>query len=442
MKKVLTLCLVSMLYLTLPHYSQCQQPPYQVSIILKMPGNFQNPHLCNGVIIHEKLILTTADCMHFKFGMTGPSNKLEASAINVIAGSKTAQQDVIQMNVSSIELPTNFEPTTLENDLALLTLSEALPLETRFDIRWIMIDDNTHVNRSCLVNFYTRNPNDAITDYYQTEELYTVNNDVCRNFTKYPAARKRDICSFYVLPHQYDCIKADSYLSFNNDRGTALVCKNFLVGLLSSVVTRPNPVNNCSDVVLRAIYSNIIPHLRWIYSVMSKMETQYISTPYDASVKPLMAIPNSAANITNTSQTASNSTILSNTTVSGFPFTNLTIPRNTSILNSTQHNSTYPNSTILNYATPHPLAFNSTKWNTTSIGNPSRNQTTKPVLFNNGVSTGPVHSYGTSIDPHIKHPTPKPAVQNIFTNSGVLAKLSAGSLLILLAYFRLITFYL
>ncbi|XP_013101669.2 uncharacterized protein LOC106083287 [Stomoxys calcitrans] len=255
----------------LPALVWCNQPTYQVSLYVNMHPKVPPIHLCNGVIIQSRLILTTASCIHYQFSPTSCVVSLPPSSLTVISGSSTAFTDELVLGVKDILVADNFNFTTGQNDLALLRLNGKLPLDVRNDMTWITLDEVSSFEGPCVVNYYVRSSIVQSPNYIQTEELPLLNRDVCGSNYEYPDMRKKDICSLYMLPLGFNCHSVDALLSHNGDRGTGLVCENKLVGLLSTVLTPEDDKNelDCSDNPIHAFYTNLEPHLSWIFDKVS-----------------------------------------------------------------------------------------------------------------------------------------------------------------------------
>lgn len=135
------------------------QPVYQVAIWHKKyrGASRDGTHICNGAIIHHRLILTTADCLFLDIK---PEVVQQVSPKNlyITAGSNSIDLEVVTRDVESFEIPREFDFDRLENDIAILRLNKSLPLGFRNDMKWIMIDDSFNLtNAQVLINFYNRN---------------------------------------------------------------------------------------------------------------------------------------------------------------------------------------------------------------------------------------------------------------------------------------------
>lgn len=135
------------------------QPVYQVSIWLKPQRGYSQigTHICNGVIIHHRLILTTADCLYLDI-KPEVVQRVNAQNLYITAGSNSIDLEEVTRDVESYDIPSEFNFDRLESDIAILRLNESLPLGFRNDMKWIMIDDAFNLtNSQIMITFYNRN---------------------------------------------------------------------------------------------------------------------------------------------------------------------------------------------------------------------------------------------------------------------------------------------
>lgn len=144
------------------------KPVYQAEIHLK-PGQGLSQgelHICNGVIVHHRLILTTADCLFLDI-KPEVVQRVAPQNLYVTAGRHSIDLEEVIRGVESFEIPDEFNPDRLENDIAILRLNDSLPLGHRNDMKWIMIDDEFDMtNARAMINFYNRNVSSF--DFYRT----------------------------------------------------------------------------------------------------------------------------------------------------------------------------------------------------------------------------------------------------------------------------------
>lgn len=105
---------------------------HQVSVQLK---NYpvSNGHICGGVILTLKKILTTAHCLFYDSEDT--TVLINPSEFRIVAG-------ILQLNgneatafttsVSNITVHENFNPFTMQNDIAIMEISSSFPENNKF----------------------------------------------------------------------------------------------------------------------------------------------------------------------------------------------------------------------------------------------------------------------------------------------------------------------
>lgn len=178
--------------------------PYQVSIRSSVPayvGNLANgfsKQICSGIIVRDKYILTTANCMYVQDMQTKVSRTINPSDIFIIAGNISLHQTdygdeakgSYRRNIMSVISHGKFNASTGENDIALLKLDRSLPLYNNTNsVRWIELQQHQQphpqtppgpahhqqqtttatsgkVNENCFINIY--NNSVGITDYPYT----------------------------------------------------------------------------------------------------------------------------------------------------------------------------------------------------------------------------------------------------------------------------------
>lgn len=129
------------------------QPSYQVGIFIRFHPRGPPIHLCNGAIIQSRLVVTSASCTYYQFTAGAGQQRISASSLTIVAG----REEEFISSVESIEIASNFNITTKENDVAILKLSQSLPLATRDDMQWIILNDNDYKDIPCMATFNVRN---------------------------------------------------------------------------------------------------------------------------------------------------------------------------------------------------------------------------------------------------------------------------------------------
>jgi len=252
--------------------------PYQVSIVLKdaMPSgtNANQYYLCNGIIIHEMYILTTANCLYIPVMNTNFSAKLMANDITVVAGLQNSSNSTLYRNVVSIIPHHKFSKTTYDNDIAVLKLDIALPLANNTETQWLDIAtsrDAVGTAGSCFATvFNSSQKNDGL--YSISKRPSNLQHSICADINDTALIREMDLCLEYFMSNSTACNVSSINLKYSSDRGTAYVCNNKLVGLLADV----NPPKNVEKCFLNqqttAFYVNVTTYLDWLLEVTEEVQ--------------------------------------------------------------------------------------------------------------------------------------------------------------------------
>ncbi|XP_070494989.1 trypsin eta-like [Chironomus tepperi] len=252
--------------------------PYQVSIILndsKTSGtNASQYYLCNGIIIHEMYILTTANCLYIPVMNTNFSAKLMANDITVVAGLRNSSNSTLYRNVVSIIPHHKFNKTTYDNDIAVLKLDMALPLANNTETQWLDIAtsrDAVGTSGSCFATvFNSSQENEGL--YSISKRPSNLQHSICADINDTALIREMDLCLEYFMSNSMQCNISSISLKYSNDRGTAYVCNNKLVGLLADV----NPPKNVEKCILNqqttAYYINVTMYLDWLLETTEEVQ--------------------------------------------------------------------------------------------------------------------------------------------------------------------------
>ncbi|KAL7042685.1 hypothetical protein ACKWTF_001246 [Chironomus riparius] len=251
--------------------------PYQVSIMLKesTPGTNANQfYLCNGIIIHEMYILTTANCLYIPVMKTNFSAKLMATDITVVAGLRNSSNSTLYRNVVSIIPHHKFSKTTYDNDIAVLKLDMALPLANNTETQWLDIAtsrDAVGTTESCFATVFNNSQKNGGL-YSISKRPSNLQHSICADINDTALIREMDLCLEYFMSDSTACNISSISLKYSNDRGTAYVCNNKLVGLLTDV----NPPKNVEKCFLNqqttAYYINVTMYLDWLLEATEEVQ--------------------------------------------------------------------------------------------------------------------------------------------------------------------------
>ncbi|XP_037709472.1 uncharacterized protein LOC119546914 [Drosophila subpulchrella] len=115
------------------------RPPYQVLLHKNDNLGVLNDGHCFGNIIQSRLVLTAASCL---LSANKTSNGKEFVKSDELAVSfKGEDLDESIYFVSGIDIYPGFNESSLDNDIAILSLSTQLPLSERNDIQWVLVAD-------------------------------------------------------------------------------------------------------------------------------------------------------------------------------------------------------------------------------------------------------------------------------------------------------------
>jgi len=258
----------------------CQvMSPYQVAIRLYdtyMPiGGEGNINLCNGAVIHERFILTTADCMHARVRSANISRPHLPSMLYVVAGTFQSSPTNTRF-VDTINIHEKYNPFTLENDIALVKLNQPFSLKNNPLIQWIELDTTKGRYENCFISLLNQTSSNY--PYTSPQSTYIMDNWFCDRSlnTTNSTQRNNDICSHYIFNNSSMCKQQPIQFQASSDRGTPLVCNNHLSGLLSQIIPPENVSNTAasceSTLKTWAYYTKISNYTAWIHQTIAKQQ--------------------------------------------------------------------------------------------------------------------------------------------------------------------------
>lgn len=285
--------------------------PYQVSIRSSAPaivgsspvqaaaasndGSVPSKHICSGIIIKDKYILTTAGCVHYRDPM-GVNRLINPGETFILAGNLTASttgrplaaagstNSTIRRNVVSVIPHEQFNATSGEHDIALLKLDRPLPLQnSSVLVQWIDLQGpppnttggvgqtttastaNNKVNENCFINIYNNSVGPSNYPYTVVRNVSFFDKWICDERSK-GKERADGRCVEYRFGASQSCMLDPEVLRRSEERGTALVCgANFKLAAILAEINPPANAGQC--VTMRrttAFYTPIEPHLGWI----------------------------------------------------------------------------------------------------------------------------------------------------------------------------------
>ncbi|KAJ6645754.1 Transmembrane protease serine 3, partial [Pseudolycoriella hygida] len=240
-----------------------------------LPSSGGDVNLCNGAIIHESYVLTTADCVHARIRSANLSRPYNPSMLYIAAGTFLGDPFSTRY-VETITVHEKYNADTLENDIALVKTSEPFPLRNNTAIQWIELDSvNTRYDH-CFASF--QNSTSSRYPYSSPQPAYVMDNWYCNyglngtNLTQ----RNSEICSHYVFSDSAMCRLQPYQLQISSDRGTPLVCNNRLSGLLSQILppqNSSNPSTACENTLKTwAFYTKVSNFTSWIHQTIARQQ--------------------------------------------------------------------------------------------------------------------------------------------------------------------------
>ncbi|XP_062545624.1 uncharacterized protein LOC134212101 [Armigeres subalbatus] len=282
--------------------------PYQVSIRTSDPtimGAYTtsevSKQICNGVIIRDKYILTTASCLFVHDLQNKNSRLINPGEIFVTAGNISLNQahfgdevkGSFRRNVVTVISNGKYNATTGEYDIAILKLDRSLlPLTSNntSPVRWIELEQhrrsvapsqqqttatlaptNNKVNENCFVNIYNNSVGAANYPYTIVRNVSFFEKWVCDTQrgslgVGQTVVERNGSCLGYPLSNPQTCWLDANSLRRSEERGTALVCNFKLVAILAEINPPANPHNCASIKRTTAYYTMVAPHYEWIVS--------------------------------------------------------------------------------------------------------------------------------------------------------------------------------
>ncbi|KAE8750186.1 hypothetical protein FOCC_FOCC002992, partial [Frankliniella occidentalis] len=212
--------------------------PYQASIRLYSPE--ANQHKCGGAIISPWHILTAARCISY------------ASSLD------EGDVDTVVRKVAHIARHPDFSSRDQRNDLALLTLSVALPMHKMDRVAQIPLpvgDIQVRVGTTCVVSGWGNNTGQTLieSDALLTAEVPFIGRDLCAMMyepTQLPAGV---ICTAHQKGGAGACV---------GDPGGPLVCNGFLAGTVSWG-------SGCGSSARPTVYTSLADHVAWVRDRMA-----------------------------------------------------------------------------------------------------------------------------------------------------------------------------
>ncbi|GJQ74679.1 hypothetical protein Trydic_g21531 [Trypoxylus dichotomus] len=222
--------------------------PYQVSI----RRSYNDEHFCGGTLVTAKHVLLAAHCMYYTWG-----GLLPPIVVSVVAGQLTLPitGKSVYRNASMITVHSGFNKNTMANDIAVIEVDEAFPIDTNPLISPVPLRNDSVDNGSCFVSGWgiEEYGTNIISQTLLVTEVHIVEFSKCRSMYS-PNVTLSDgmLCAGHENGTT-DACKGDS--------GGPLVCDGLLTGIVSTGT-------GCGNAKYPGIYTEIAYFLPWIQSVI------------------------------------------------------------------------------------------------------------------------------------------------------------------------------
>lgn len=222
--------------------------PYLVSIRRKTCINCAYTHVCGGVIYLPQAILTAAHCVY----------KREENSFVVIAGSDNrAGSDGFIVRVKEIVIHENYQPALSKNDIAILILDSAIPINGINTWTITLADEEPQADSLAVVSGWGATveggPSSA---KLQEVELNIVNRNECDANYGYQRIEENMLCAGSKIGGKDAC---------QYDSGGPLVGNNRLIGIVSWGI-------GCARPEYPGVYANVAYFKQWIESVTENFQ--------------------------------------------------------------------------------------------------------------------------------------------------------------------------
>ncbi|XP_053975761.1 trypsin I-P1-like [Hylaeus volcanicus] len=233
-----------------------RQFPYQVSL----RRSYSNRHFCGGSLIDEYYVLTAAHCMYMDGG------KILPWTISVVAGELQLDQNTATgqtRGVKKVYVHSDFDLSTLQNDIALLQLKEPFKLTQEVMVA-PLTTDNPVPGTVCQVAGWGYPAYDypVVSNDLMYVDLPVMNINQCKallvNVTDMPPGM---FCAGYVEGQRDAC---------QGDSGGGMICNGVLTGVVSGG-------EGCAFPGYPGVYSNIFFFEEWI---LKNMDVPYPRTNF------------------------------------------------------------------------------------------------------------------------------------------------------------------
>ncbi|XP_034179932.1 trypsin [Osmia lignaria lignaria] len=253
-----------------------RQFPYQVSL----RRSYNSAHFCGGSLISERHVLTAAHCMYLYGSVIQPwSIMVVAGELKLDKQTSTGQKRGVQ----KVDVHSEFDADTLQNDVAILTLS--VPFKMTDEVNIASLATDTHEpNTYCEVAGwgYPSEDDRTVSNHLMYVSLPLLKIDTCRELLSHVTDMLPGMMCAGFMEGQKDACGGDS--------GGSLTCQGMLAGVVSGG-------DGCARPRAPGVYSDVAFFRKWIEehtesSVMLEPNTSSGDKTANASFLPFVVLSN------------------------------------------------------------------------------------------------------------------------------------------------------
>ncbi|XP_064555563.1 trypsin-like [Drosophila montana] len=247
--------------------------PYQVSLRLKKIDRrqFGRGHICGGTVISQRLIATAAHCL---FDGRRRSMRSARDFVVVMGNSYLQSRSgaMLQYNVQKLIAHPQYNPSDLQNDIALLFINGYIPW--RSSARALpLAKEAAEVGTPCLISGWGSTYSGGSTSpTLQSATVPVISQRDCSR--KYGYISTAQICAGYMSGGIDSC---------QGDSGGPLQCYNTLVGIVSFG-------RFCAAQDSPGVYTSVAYYIDWIKRTNRSLDYSYYSDKAAIVVGPKLTV--------------------------------------------------------------------------------------------------------------------------------------------------------